>query len=134
MNDIVKAPTLQEKVSQRIREQIGELIDAADLKNLVEKAMHEAFFATRKQAQQYGNPIEKPPLIVDTVEVLMKKAVDEQIAGWMKDHDAEIAKMIESVVREGLLQVVMRALDAKVQGDLWTFGNSLSQRMVGRGL
>jgi hypothetical protein len=44
MNDVVHKPTLQEKVSARIREQIGELIEPEDLQRLVDQAMTDAFF------------------------------------------------------------------------------------------
>ena len=45
--EVAQAKTLQERVGDRIRDQIGDLMTDADLKQLVDKALHEAFFTQR---------------------------------------------------------------------------------------
>ena len=135
MSEIIPSLTLQEKVSQRIKEQIGELIDTADLEKLVDQAMQEAFFKGRViKSDGYGRKEMEPPLLVVTVKELLADQMKAQIETWLAEHKDEVKKVLDDVIKEGLINTVIASFNNKVQGDLYSFGNSLAQRLTGRPL
>jgi hypothetical protein len=138
MNDVVHKPTLQEKVSARIREQIGELIEPEDLQRLVDQAMQDAFFKPRPNPDYRGYSSQSAtiePLIHATVRMLLQKPVDEAVQAWIDANGETIQKAIDTAVREGVAGIVLKVFDSKMQGDLFMFGDMVSRRLrSGKGL
>ena len=128
MNDITPKLTLQEKVSQRIKDQIGELLEPEDLKKLVDQAMRDAFFKDRPAVtNSYGSIIKaaEPPVVVETVKNLLKPQVDENIKAWLADNADLVQKIIDDVIKDGLLQAITNAIQYRLSGQFASFGQQI---------
>lgn len=125
--ELDKPRTLQERVGDRIRDQIGDLMTDEDLKVLVDKAMHEAFFTRTQIEKRYYNDEQKydDSFAVKHVKELLKGRVDAACATWLGEHKDELGKHIDEAVGKGFLALFQSWLDGKVQVDLMNFGNAL---------
>jgi hypothetical protein len=130
-NEVQQAKTLQERVGDRIRDQIGDLMTDEDLKTLVDKALHEAFFTRTEVPNQHWNAPKEfnDSFAVKHVKGLLKERVDAACATWLAEHKEELGAHIDEAVGKGLLGFFTTWLDQKVQQDLFNFGNQLKQRL-----
>ncbi len=127
--EVTPTKTLQERVGDRIRDQIGDLMTDEDLKLLVDRALTDAFFKDRRESRQYGPDIIHPPAIVELVKGLLQARVDAACVSWLSEHKDELGEHIDDAVGRGFMKMFQVWLDAKVQGDLFIFTNSLKQRL-----
>lgn len=127
--DIQPAKSLQERVSDRIREQIGELLTDDDLKKLTEAAVKQAFFAPRVLMRDYGREELQPPLIISTVENLLQPAVNAEVAAYLKTHGDEIKKHIDDAVGRGIVTLIQQWLDQRLYGAMVTLGDNIKQQI-----
>ena len=123
--DIQPAKSLQERVGERIRDQIGDLLTDDDLKKLVETALHDAFFKERRESRQYGQDILHPPQIVEQVRKLLVDRVDAAVTVWLDEHRDEFTKHLDDAIGKGLSGLLQQWLDSKVQTELFQFGDRL---------
>lgn len=125
-NEVQQAKTLQERVGDRIRDQIGDLMTDADLKTLVDQALHDAFFKETIIRGEWGRgDTVKPAPAVALVRDLLKERVDAACATWLAEHKDALGAHIDEAIGNGMLKFFTTWLDSKVQQDLFTFGNNL---------
>ena len=128
---IVKSQTFEEKLGERIKKDIGDLIPDADLQAIVKKAMHKAFFHEKVIYDNYHREISREmPFIIDHVKSLIEERVDKQIKTWMADHDKDIMKMINDKIEEGIMGVCMRSFTALMQPDMNQLGYAVESKLI----
>jgi hypothetical protein len=131
MNAVVQAKSLQERVGERIRDQIGDLLTDDDLKKLVEGALREAFFTPYTRKNEWGNVVEsKTPLIVEIVRDLLKPQVEAAARAWMIANAADITKHIDDALGKGALAFLTGWLDNRLMNETEEFANRI-QRALG---
>lgn len=129
-NEVTTPPkTLQERVGERIREQIGDLLTADDLAKLVDTAMTEAFFTPRRERRPYGEDILHPPLIVGLVQKLMQEQVQAAATAWLEAHSDEVKALIDDAIGRGFTGIVQRWMDQQMQSHLFAFGQQLQNTL-----
>jgi len=128
---IDKPRTLQERVGDRIRDQIGDLMTDADLKLLVDKALQEAFFTPVELPQQHWNSPKEyaPAFAVKHVRELLTERVDAACAAWLAEHKDELGKHIDDAVGKGFLGFFQTWLDTKVQNEMFKFGEMIKSQI-----
>ena len=128
---IVKSQTFEEKLGERIKKDIGDLIPDTDLQEIVKKAMHKAFFHEKVIYDNYNREISREmPFIIDHVKSLIEERVDKQIKTWMADHDKDIMKMINDKIEEGIMGVCMRSFTALMQPDMNQLGSAVESKLI----
>lgn len=128
MSNIVPTKTLQERVADRIREQIGELLTTEDLTKLVEQAVQEAFFKPIEKKDGY-HTVTSPPVVVTLIRGLLAEKVQVEVVAWMASHSDEVSQIIDTVMKDGIANAVMSAINARMAGDFWTLGESLKSKL-----
>lgn len=133
-NAITLSQPLHERVYERIRDSIGDLMTDEDLKILVNKATEKAFFEPRRNPKKKDSWDAQPEFLeapfLGMIEDLMKDDVRNAVNQWIKDHPKEIAKLIDDRIDAGIVQMVTRAFDAKLQQSLTFFGENLRQQLT----
>ena len=132
MNAVVPQKSLQERVGDRIKEQIGDLLTDEDMKKLVETALHDAFFKERVIRDPSGYSSRdriEPPAIVAQVKDLLKDRVDVAIKAWLDEHKDEFGKHIDEAVGQGFATLMLSWLDGRTSVAMMKFGEQLRQQM-----
>ncbi len=93
----------QEKLSERIRGDIGNLIPDAVLSKIVQQSLEDAFTKERitKQSKYPYNETIEAPWIVEFLQDIMKETMKEEVQKWVKENQNFIKKFIsEEIFKE----------------------------------
>jgi hypothetical protein len=131
MNDIVENKSFQEKMHDRIRESIGDLITDEELKKLIDRGMEEIFFSQKVNTDTWGHITSKEPaLIEDLIADLMRDKVHAEIQKWMTENKELLNETIRQVIQEGIGKAVIQVFENKFSSDLYTFQSNIEQRLM----
>ena len=114
---IVPQPTLEERITARLHESIGELITDADLKGIVSRGIEQALFQPRKVVERssysgdYRNTVTLPPLVDELVAKFLTLEMTKAVEQWLKDNPALLAEALQHAVNAGAGAAMLRALD-----------------------
>jgi hypothetical protein len=108
--ELAASTEFQQRMFEKIRENIGNLLTDAELKKIIETAMQKAFFEERIDNERSDNwrSYKKPALMVESIEKLLKERVDAAITQWISEHKDEVEKIVSEIVGKGvagLLQI-----------------------------
>lgn len=122
--DVTTPKTFEEKLKDRIKESIGELVSDEDLKKLVDRGVEDTFFTERRNPayakasyydQTNGKVSQTIPSLMnelldnalrDKIQVLVQAAVDQ----YMIDNSEMVAEKVKQIVDDGAGEVLMRAI------------------------
>lgn len=129
-NEVAKPTSFEEKMRERIRESLGDLISDEELTKLIKKGIEEAFLAPVPVKNQYGQrQYDGPPFIVQVVKELMTAQVQACVKQWFFEHPEECKKIIADVLQRGLGQAVLSAFDQRFSSELQQFGQNVFDRL-----
>ncbi len=131
MTDITNATTFQERMFERVRESLSELLTAEEAKALVEKAIEQSLFQQEKVYE--GNSYNRRQIGVkpSRFEALVKEAVEPAIkiavAEWLAKHHEEVKASIQGVVEQGIASTVVKVFKDEMSQPLWEMSSKLQQ-------
>ena len=108
---IVQAKTFEERMRDRIRESIGELMSDEDLQKIVEQGIDEVFFKTRYVEDGRYNKREIPPLIHSVVKEVLNDRMKDAVEAWLQTHESNVRVAVAHVVEEGAGRAMVKALN-----------------------
>lgn len=102
MNEIATTKAFQERVFEKIRADIGNLMTDDELKSLLNAAMQKAFFEPTRRTDSYQRTTDEPPVFVTLTRGLMQDRVSSAIEKWINEHPEEVNKIIREVLAGGI--------------------------------
>lgn len=135
MNALVENKSFQEKMQERIRESIGDLITTEELKVLVDKGVHEAFFekkTTKTGSGWNSQTVEMPSLMEAMVLELIQPLVLEECKLYLKEHSEEVQELIAKVVQEGVGAAIFKSMQSIFRNDLYGFEQRITDNLKNR--
>ena len=127
--EIEKPQNFQEKMFERIKESMGDLITQDEMKSLVDKAMQEAFFTGRKANDRYDSPL-LPSLFVELIQKEMKAQVTAAINTWVKENPEAVTKALDEAMAKGFYNLVRQHQDSLISTPLFAFEQAIRQAGV----
>ena len=124
--------TFQERLKERIRDSIGELITDEDLQGMIERGVEEVFFKPRyRKVKRNFSTIEEemPPLIHEMVTELLTEQMNAAIREWLVEHAEEVNQVFATVAREGAGDAVLVGLTRALQPDFQALQHAVEQRL-----
>jgi len=112
MSAIEPSKTFEQRMMDRIKDSIGELMSDEDLKKIVERSLDTIFF--KKPVDRYGHEIDGGRSMAEkVVQEIMKERLDLALSNWLKEHDAEVTAALQTCVNNGLTATVLNTIDRK---------------------
>lgn len=116
MTDIVQSKTFEERMKERIRDSIGDLISDEDLGKMVDRSLEEVFFKARanpKRTSYYnsGEPDTLPPLLHEIVKTAMTEQVTEAVKEYIANNRDQVDASIKTVLEQGMGNALVSALN-----------------------
>ncbi len=130
VSDLAATASFQEKMYERIRDSIGDLMSDEDLKKLTETAVERAFFEPRYTEQRYGSPLKLDSLFVELMRNLLSDRVEKALAAWLTEHPNEIKKLINETIERGVLGLAAKCFENLMSMPMQEFGRQLEQRLL----
>ena len=133
MTDIVESKTFEQRMKERIRDSIGDLISDEDLTKMVDRSLEEVFFKPRpnpKYASYYnaGEPATIPPLLYELVKEVMEANVQAAVREWIGSNQEAVNAIIQKVVQEGSGTAILKALDNMFSYQLSNFQANITNQ------
>ena len=128
-NQIETVKTFQEKISEKIKDSIGDLITDDDLKPLIEKSIADLLTNDRKiknHSGSYPQYNDAPPLMQEIITPLLEVQIKEQVAKYISDNPQLLTKVIDDMVVNGFIKVMIWHLDGKISIPLEHFRQEIS--------
>lgn len=125
--EITKPQTLEQRVGERIREDIGKLMTDEDLKKMVDAVMQDVFFKPRKVDRGYHSSTE-PPLVHEILKNLLEKEMHAAVSKWLLDNGSHVRQIVKEVVELGAGMAVVNAIKSNFAGEMYNLEQSILQR------
>lgn len=124
--EITTSKTFQEKMFERIREQIGDLMTEDDLKALVNSSMQKAFFEPSYEKDLYGNlRLSKDSIFINLIRKEMEGKITEAIKTWLIEHPEEVSKAIDETIAKGMFGLIQQHIEKITSQPLMQFADQL---------
>lgn len=112
-NSMNVSPDLQQKVLERIKSQIGDLLTQEDIKMLTEKALEDAFFKPIVTKDGWSEHT-KPPLIVTMVGEILAKSTGTVVDAWFIQNEGKFKQYVEEAMGKGVVECVKLYFEERV--------------------
>ncbi len=132
-NQITTSQTFQEKMFERIRSQMGDLLSDQDLKAIVDKALEKAFFEKTTTYNDYGTASTTEPVIITLLRKEMEDQVKKVLQQWLDDNAELVKKTIDETIAKGMFGLVEEHLRRLTDQPLQMFAQNLQARGLLRG-
>ncbi len=105
--------SFQDRLKERLRDSIGELLSDDDLTALVERGIDEVFFQPRyvRRPGSYSSQ-ELPPLIHEVVKEVLSVQMREAVERWLLAHEDEVKQALGDCVKEGAGLALLRGMNS----------------------
>ena len=129
--EVMVPQTFEDKMKERIRDSIGELITDEELSKLVHKSVDQVFFQPVKLKDGFHYK-EGPSLLNGLIGELLTGQVREAVNQYIKEHPDEVIKAVKEVLSSGMGNAVLSALNAQFQSQLWNLQQNIENTIINR--
>lgn len=110
--------TLEQRITARLHESIGDLITDDDLKAIVARGIEQALFKERPdlaRATSY-HTYTKPPLVDELVAKLLTEKMETAVNAWLTENPDAIRAALDTAISLGVGTALLRSLDNRFAG------------------
>ena len=130
MTDVTAPKTFEEKMKDRIKDGIGDLLSDEDLSKMIKRSMEEVFFTEKKVYNSYGPDKTYPALLHSIVKEVMADQVKAEVKIWIDAHQAEMNTALATVMQEGVGMAVIAAVSQTFSAQLGTFEMNVRNQLM----
>lgn len=98
--EVMSQQAFQERMTERLREDVGRLIPDDKLAQLVEQAIQSMFFTRKVEPKTYGRDVEYPSWWEKAVHDTLKDMLRAHISGWITANADRLEKALEESMRK----------------------------------
>jgi len=124
MTSIVENKTFEERMKDRIKDSIGDLITDEDLTKLVNRGVEEVFFKKKTVRQNYQD-VELPSLLESIVKELLEEKIRIFAQQYVSLHEKEVLEAIDKVAKEGAGAAVLAAITSTFSSQLYQLESNI---------
>lgn len=127
MTQLTTNETFQERMFNRVREQMGDLMTEEELKKIVDSALQKAFFEEKVTKGPHWNSQEtrEPSHFVKLLNKELEAPIKQAIQQWLADNPEQITKVINEVIGKGFLGIIHSYIQEKTTTPLYQFSQQL---------
>jgi hypothetical protein len=133
MNEVTTSKSFEERMFEQIKSQMGDLLTANELKDILEKSIQKAFFEPRKTKTNY-NTTEIEPLFVELIREELKPLIQAGANQWLKDNQDKVDEILKTQIGENAAQFMANAFSAMMyqpmQNMVWELQSKLSNQGI----
>lgn len=126
-DNVPAAPkTFEERLKERLKESVADLMTDEDLKKLIDRGMEDIFFAGRPNPKHttYGYGHNEPQFLPSHFKVMLKELMEEKMAevvkAWLIENQDKVLAAVDETIRLGAGQAMLAAIDMNMRAPLET--------------
>ena len=122
----------QEKLKERIRQGLGDLMPDAVLAGIVARGIEEAFFKPQRRPSpnQWSNPETYPSWLVEYLEKEVRNQVQLAVTEWIAANHAKVTEALDKALAKGLASAVLFSFDNLFRQQMETLQDGLRDQVV----
>jgi hypothetical protein len=119
-----------ERIFDRIKDGLGDLMTDDELKVILDRAVEEAFFKPRLEPIDRWSSATKeiPSHFVTMTRELMDKQVQQQVNAYFEAHADEIKEKVAEVLQQGIGDAILSSIKYKLLDPLMALQSSLASK------
>lgn len=121
--------SFDDRMKDKIRESIGDLITDEELSKIVAQGIHAAFFEPVSVDNSYSRNPKREPLITNIVKELLSEKVNLAVKGWFKDNPEAMTPILDEVIKSGITKTIFNQIDSALSTEFITFGNHVIEEI-----
>ena len=125
-NEIAIPGTFAERIKDRLREIIGDVITDDDLLDFVKRGIEHEFF--ERPLNNYGRP-EGKAVVHDMVRSCLYEEMQKAVKRWLRDHEAEVMEVIREEVEKGAAHAMMNGINAAFKQNFEQLAHNIQYNM-----
>lgn len=132
MSNLTVQENFQERMFNRVRESLAELLTEEEAKTLVERAISDGLFKPRQEkdgSHWNAKTKEVPSEFVILVTDQVKPIVEQQIKQWLSDNSDQVLSIIQEVIEKGIAGVILKVIKEETEKPLWNLRAELQQKL-----
>lgn len=116
--------TFEERLKERLKESVADLMTDEDLKKLVDRGMVDIFFAERPNPEytSYGYGHKEPQFLPSHFKVMLKELMEEKmteaVKAWLIENQDKVMAAVDETIRLGAGQAMLAAIDFNMKSSL----------------
>ena len=127
--EVAESKTFEERMFDKIRSQMGDLMTEDELKAILEKAVDKAFFSQRTMRVDYRDVV-KEPVFIELIRDEMKPLIHAELRVWLAENQETVGSILHAVIGESAKQMVANAFDNLMSDAFGSFAFSLRDRLM----
>jgi hypothetical protein len=118
----------QAKMSERMRQAMGDLMPDAVLSQIIARGIEEAFFKERviKGRYSYDSDVKQASWMVEFLQKEVEAQAKIAVQKWIADNHDKVAAILEQTFKNGLGEAVVRAFTSMLAGPFMTLQNDIN--------
>jgi len=120
---------LEAKVLKKIKNDIGDLLTDEDIKQLVEKAVDQAFFKPIATQDNYNRTTTKPPLINQLITESLTPHFKSAIDVWIINNEETVKETMQKLVNDGAGMAIIQSFNNRFDFALSTLQHNIEQQL-----
>ena len=117
--ELTPQQTFEQKLEERIRQDIGELMPDEALAEVVQRAIEKSFFEEREVDDGHYRHKTVIPWLVRLANNQLKARVDQQVEKWFVDNEEKVMGFVRQRLDAGICHAVVNAIDSEMSGPLY---------------
>jgi hypothetical protein len=126
---LVPAKSFEEKMKERIKDGIGDLLSDEEVKKLIDKGMDEVFLRPQSipDPRGYGASTVKPCLLHEIVKTELQPIVTIAVRDYIAEHKEEVQAAITLATSQGMAGAMAQAINNIFSGSMINLQNQIVQ-------
>lgn len=130
MNEIATTKDFQQRMFEKIRDQMGDLLTDEDLKKIVGAAVQKAFFEPQITRDQWGHPRQDDPALIKMLRELLRDRVNAACKEWIEANSVEVADRVTEELKRAVPAAILSLIKSTVDGNMFALMNELRGKGV----
>jgi hypothetical protein len=131
-NELTPLQAFQERVSEKIRKDIGEMLPEDVVKALFDKAVDETFFKPRTISSGYDRK-ELPSWFIEEITKAGKPILEKAIVDYVETHKEVIQTAISQfLTAQNITLLTVAAMNQGTQNQIWEVANNIMSQLRSR--
>jgi hypothetical protein len=128
-NEIVQAKSFEDRLKDRIKEDIGKLLTDEELRTMVHRSVEAIFFKEREDPRSsWGHRDKLPPLLHEIVKECVEQRVTIAVENWINEHNDIVKKYVKEAIEVGIGMCAIKGMRNLFHRELQTFQESVEAR------
>lgn len=118
--------SFDEKIRDRVKEGIGDLLTDEDVKKIVLKIMNEVFAERGETKDGYGNIKKDGPMLLHTlVKDEMSSVIKEVLRTYLSEHSEILKEVIQLVLKRNVVSMISGVFNGLLQNEFNNLRSSI---------